>query len=176
MGAPELLHHLRGAGLVLTLTPAGGLHVAPRTALTDDHRAAIRAERDALVQALQAKADPPPPSPPRRSGNPLLTPEQSDECHAGGWDDAEIDCYLAREARFTRLGRVADAEHLAERLTLRDRQHDDRRLCLECAALADNGRCLVAARGRLPGASRRLEPVPTMLQRCEGFTLAPGLT
>lgn len=177
MGAPELLHHLRGAGLVLTLTPAGALHVAPRSALTDDHRAAIRAGRDALVLALQAEADPPPPpAPPRRSGNPLMTPEQGDDCHAGGWDDAEIDAYLAREARFTRLGRAADAEHLAERLTLRDRQHDDRRLCLECAALADNGRCLVAARGRLPGASRRLEPVPTMLQRCEGFTLAPGLT
>lgn len=174
MGAPELLHHLRGAGLVLTLTPAGALHVAPRSALTDDHRAAIRAGRDALVLALQAEADPPPP--PRHSGNPLMTPEQGNECHAGGWDDAEINAYLAREARFTRLGRAADAEHLAERLTLRDRQHDDRRLCLECAALADNGRCLAAARGRLPGASRRLEPVPTMLQRCESFTLAPGLT
>jgi hypothetical protein len=174
MGASELLHHLRGAGLVLTLTPAGGLHVAPRSALTDDHRAAIRAERDALVLALQAEADPPPP--PRRSGNPLLTPEQGDDCHAGGWDDAAIDAYRAREARFTRMGRAADAEHLAERLTLRDRQHDDRRLCLECAALADHGRCLVAAHGRLPGASRRHEPVPTILQRCEGFTLAPGLT
>jgi len=56
MGAPALLHRLRGAGLVLTLTPAGGLHVAPRDALTDDHRAAIRAERDALVLALQAEA------------------------------------------------------------------------------------------------------------------------
>lgn len=176
MGAPELLHHLRGAGLVLMLTPAGGLHVAPRSALTDDHRAAIRAERDALVLALQAEAYPPPPPPPRRSGNPLMTPEQGDECHAGGWDDAEIDAFLAREARFTRMGPAADAEHLAERLTLRDRQRDDRRLCLECAALADNGRCLVAARGRLPGASRRLEPVQTVLQRCEGFALAPGLT
>lgn len=176
MGAPELLHHLRGAGLVLTLTPTGGLHVAPRSALTDDHRTAIRAERDALVLALQAEADPPPPPPPRRSGNPLMTPEQGDEGHAGGWDDAEIDAFLAREARFTRMGRAADAEHLAERLTLRDRQRDDRRLCLECTALADNGRCLVAARGRLPGASRRLEPVQTILQRCERFTLAPGLT
>ena len=172
MGAPELLHHLRGAGLVLTLTPAGGLHVAPRTALTDDHRAAIRTERDALVLALQAEAEDPPP---RRSGNPLMTPEQSDECHAGGWDDAEIGAFTAREARFARMGR-AEAEHLAERLTLRDRQRDDRRLCLECAALADNRRCLVAARGRLAGADRRLEPVPTILQRCPGFTLAPGLT
>lgn len=174
MGAPELLHHLRGAGLVLTLTPAGGLHVAPRTALTDDHRAAIRTERDALVLALQAEAEQA--RPPRRSGNPLMTPEQGDECHAGGWDDAEIDAFTARQARFTRMGRAADAEHLAERLTLRDRQHDDRRLCLECGALADNRRCLVAARGRLAGADRRLEPVPTILQRCSGFTLAPGLT
>jgi hypothetical protein len=73
-------------------------------------------------------------------------------------------------------GRAADADHLAERLTLRDRQHDDRRLCLECAALADNRRCLVAARGRLAGADRRFEPVPTIPQRCPGFTLAPGLT
>lgn len=174
MSAPELLHHLRGAGLVLTLTPAGGLHVAPRTALTDNHRSAIRAERDALVLALQAEAEQP--SPPWRSGNPLLTPEQGDDCHTGGWDDAEIDAFTARQARFTRMGRLADAEHLAERLTLRDRQHDDRRLCLECAALADNRRCLVAARGRLPGAARWLEPVLTILHRCPGFTLAPGLT
>lgn len=177
MGAPELLHHLRGDGLVLTLTPAGDLRVAPRSALTDDHRAAIRAERDALVLALQAEGEPPPTKPsPWRSGNPLMTPEQGDECHAGGWDDAEIDAFLAREARFARRGRAADAEQLAERLALRDRQHDDRRLCLECAALADNGHCLVAARGRLAGAHRRLEPVPTILHRCPGFTLALGLT
>lgn len=178
MGAPELLQHLRGAGLVLSLTPAGDLHVAPRSALTDDHRAAIRAERDALVLSLLAEAEPPPtaPPPPRRSGNPLMTPEQGDECHAGGWNDAEIDAFQRREARFIRMGRAADAELLAERLTLRDRQHDDRRLCLECAALADNQRCQVAARGRLAGADRRLEPVPTILQRCPGFTLAPGLT
>ena len=174
MGTSELLHHLRGTGLVLALTPAGGLHVAPRSALTDDHREAIRAERDALVLALQAEASLP--LPPRSSGNPLMTPEQGDECHLGGWDDAEISAFAAREARFTRMGRAAEAEHLAERLTLRDRQRDDRRLCLECTALADNGRCLVAARGRLAGADRRLEPVPTILQRCPGFTLAPGLT
>lgn len=177
MGAPSLLHYLRGAGLVLTLMPAGALHVAPRTALTDDHRAAIRAEREALVLALQAEAEPPPTAlPPRRSGNPLMTPEQSEECHAGGWDDAEIEVFLRREARFTRMGRIDDAEHWAERLILRDRQHDDRRVCLECAALANNRRCLVASRGGLTGVDRQLEPVPTILQRCEGFALAPGLT
>jgi hypothetical protein len=181
MGAAELLHRLRGKGLVLTLTAAGGLHAAPRDALTDEHRDAIRAARDALVQALLAEASCPPPPPPpppplpRRSGNPLMTPEQGDDCHDGGWDDAEIEVFMVREARFMRLGRATDAEHLAERLTLRDREQDDRRLCLECAALADNRRCELAAQGRLAGADRRLEPVPTVLQRCPGFTLAPGL-
>lgn len=174
MGAPELLHHLRGAGLVLTLTPAGELHVAPRTALTDDHRAAIRTERDALVLALQAEAEQP--QSPRRSGNPLMTSEQGDECHADGWDDAEIDAFTARQARFTRMGRMADADHLAERLTLRDRGGDDRRLCLECTWLGNTGACLAAATGRIPGADRRHKPVQTILQRCEAFGLKKGLT
>ncbi len=171
MDAPELLHHLRGAGLVLTLTPAGGLHVAPRNALSDDHRTAIRTDRDAL--ALQAEASQP--ATPRRNGNPHMTPEQGDECHTDGGDVAEIDAFTAREARFTRMGRAADAEHLAERLTLRDRQHDERRLCLECTWLGDTGRCIAAATGRLPGADRRLEPVPTILQRCDAFGLRKGL-
>lgn len=173
MGAADLLNRLRGDGLVLTLSAGGGLNAAPRDALTDEHRAAIRAARESLVLALQAETSCPPP--PRRSGNPLMTPEQGDDCHAGAWDDAEIEVFMAREARFTRLGRTADAEHLAERLTLRDRAQDDRRLCLECASLADNRRCALAAQGRLAGAVRRLEPVPTILQRCPGFTLAPGL-
>jgi len=56
MGAPELLNHLRSAGLVLALTPTGGLHVTPRSALTDEHRSAIRTARDALVAVLQAEA------------------------------------------------------------------------------------------------------------------------
>jgi hypothetical protein len=103
-----------------------------------------------------------------------LTSDEADRCHAPCWDDAEIAAFTTRTTRFVLLGR-ADADDLAERLTLRDRQHDDRRMCLECRALADHGHCLEAAYGRLPGSSRRLEPVPTILQRCEGFALAPGL-
>ena len=94
MGAAELLNCLRGDGLVLTLIAGGGIHAAPRDALTDQHRGAIRAARDALVLVLQAEAScqtptPTPPSiaiPPstRRSGNPLMTPKQSGDCHADG--------------------------------------------------------------------------------------------
>ena len=57
MGAPDLLLQLRSIGLVLTLTSEGRLHVAPREALTDTLRAAIVAERDDLVRALQGEAE-----------------------------------------------------------------------------------------------------------------------
>lgn len=103
-----------------------------------------------------------------------LTSDEADRCHAPCWDDAEIATVTARTERFALLGR-ADAEDLAERLTLRDRDGDDRRLCLECTWLGDTGRCLAAATGRIPDTDRRLEPVQTVLQRCDAFGLRKGL-
>lgn len=103
-----------------------------------------------------------------------LTSDEADRCHAPCWDDAEIATFTARTERFALLGR-ADADDLAERLTLRDRDGDDRRLCLECTWLSDTGRCLAAATGRIPGSDRRLVPVQTILQRCGAFGLRKGL-
>ena len=103
-----------------------------------------------------------------------LTGAHGDTAHADAWDDAEIEAFTARTERFARLGR-ADGDDLAERLTLRDRDGDDRRCCLECSWLGDSGRCLAAATGRIPGADRRLEPVQTVLQRCLAFGLRKGL-
>jgi len=98
-----------------------------------------------------------------------MTPEQGDECHERCWNDAEIETFSARSTRFTVLGR-GDAEHLAERLTLRDRQADDRRLCVECRELEASGRCAAARRGDLAGAERRLEPSQNILMRCPAFS------
>jgi hypothetical protein len=103
-----------------------------------------------------------------------LLNDEADKCDPPCWDDAAISAFTARTERFAMLGR-ADADDLAERLILRDRQHDDRRLCLECVALSNNGHCLMAARGRMSGAARRYGPVPTVLWRCACFTLSPGL-
>jgi hypothetical protein len=101
---------------------------------------------------------------------PLMTMEQADQCHAGGWDNAEIEVFTTRVLRFMRLGTAAEvADDLAERLTLRDREQDDRHLCLECANLMASGRCAVAARGQLPGADARMTPTQTVLMRCEQF-------
>lgn len=103
-----------------------------------------------------------------------LISDEADGCHARCWDDAEIAAFTARTERFALMGR-ADADDLAERLTLRDRDGDDRRLCLECTWLGDTGRCLAAATGRIPGVDQRLEPVQTVLQRCGAFGLRKGL-
>jgi len=53
MDAAELLHRLRSAGLTLALMPDGALLGTPRSAISAEHRSAIRTARDALVQALQ---------------------------------------------------------------------------------------------------------------------------
>lgn len=175
MQARELLRHLRDVGLALTVTPTGRLHVAPRAALTDDRRFAIRGQRDFLLQALRVEAGC---SPPRRGGNSQLTPEQSDECHAGGWSGAEICVFTAMVSQFIHMGcSPADSEHLAEHLILRNRQYDDRRLCLECAHLQGWGRwrCgnwLVANLVRNCLGS----DLARMLQRCGVFSVATVLT
>ena len=103
-----------------------------------------------------------------------LTNDEADRCHAPCWDDAEMATFTARAERFALLGR-RDADDLAERLTLRDRDGDDRRLCLECTWLGDTGRCLAVATGRIPGADRWLEPVQSILHRCGAFGLRKGL-
>jgi hypothetical protein len=122
----------------------------------------------AIAAAAANDADVPTAATARSSGNPYMTPEQGDRCHAGGWDDVEIATFMTRAKRFSAIGR-ADAEHLAERLALRDRQTDDRRLCMECGELEFTGRCAAARRGDLAGADRRLEPVTTILMRCPAF-------
>lgn len=99
------------------------------------------------------------------------------ECHAGGWTDAETSAFRKRESLVLARGYAPeDAEAVAEALTMRDRRGDDRRICLECTHLGERGRCIAASAGRIGGADRRLEPVPTILQRCEAFGLRKGLT
>lgn len=90
--------------------------------------------------------------------------------------EAEAAAFAGRVQRFTERGlMLTDVDKLATRLLQRDRDCDDRRMCLECSYLGTKGRCIAAATGRLIGASRTLEPVPDLLQRCEGFGLRKGL-
>ena len=67
-----------------------------------------------------------------------------------------------------------EAEHLAERLVQRDRDGDDRRLCIECRHYRP-GRCgnHGCAGLQVPELGRDLA---AMLQRCPGFSIVEVTT
>ena len=104
---------------------------------------------------------------------PAIDPDRWAWPHSSAMNGQELDTLMARQALFCQRGAAPqDAERLADRLVNRDRDSDDRRLCLECASLNRGGRCSnwqaagVAIRARdaqLPG------DFTTMLQRCGGF-------
>ncbi len=77
------------------------------------------------------------------------------------WTDAEIAAFEMRVARSTWLG-YPDAKGRAERLLHRDREADDRRLCVECQHAGTGWRC-----------GRREEFLLDHLQRCPMFKEKP---
>ena len=86
------------------------------------------------------------------------------------WTDAEINRFTLRVGLFERRGLDTDhAEQIADRLAERDQERDDRRMCIECAQLQQDGGCFAARRGLMSNASRSLHPVKTILMRCEHF-------
>ena len=102
--------------------------------------------------------------------------------HGAAMNTAEIDAFAARLARFTDKGlNLPDAEALADKLVVRDREGDDRQQCLECVHLSGFGptswRC-----GNWQAAGIAIRPHHTQLpadlvlqlQRCGGIT--PHLT
>ena len=97
--------------------------------------------------------------------------------HSEAMNSAEINTFKARLARFTDKGlSLDDGEALADKLVTRDRELDDRRLCLECFHLSgQNGKAWdcrnwqvakVASRARDAQLSAALV---CQLQRCDGF-------
>ena len=96
--------------------------------------------------------------------------------HSSAMNSTEIDTMQSRLALFANRGlNERDADLLADDLKRRDREQGDLHLCLECVRLDRRGRCLAAAAGELPGADSRLEPVVTILMRCEAFKLRKDL-
>lgn len=99
--------------------------------------------------------------------------------HSTSMTGREIDTFTARLHKFTDKGLARnDGEVLAKRLVLRDRDQDDRHVCLECQHFAGHGaeswRC-----GNWQAAGIALRPrdaqlpadLVVQLQRCDGFSL-----
>lgn len=192
MGAPALLQGLRRAGFTLSVLPSGELTVKPASKLTDSQRATIKVHKADIVATLQA----PPPAfdsqaLEERAGiiehDGGLSREQAEALAAGACGEppdpdrhcwphttamstGEIERFTERVALFMRRGvHPVEAETLADRLVGRDRDGDDRRLCLECMGLDAKGRCAPARRGYIEGSACVLEQVADVLHRCEGF-------
>lgn len=121
-----------------------------------------------------------------RSFSKQQTPAVND-CHAlpadsdcSGWqrslafNSQELEIIVARMVRFTDIGLPdTEAQEMAERLVIRDRECDDRRSCLECVQLHAMGvwRCGNWQQAEVPrdGVPRDLV---MQLQRCPGFSTA----
>lgn len=114
--------------------------------------------------------------PPANDPAPAIDPDRWCWPHSTSMTGADIATFTARLSRFTDKGLILhDGEALADKLVIRDRDLDDRHLCLECLHLAGYGswRCSnwhrsgIASQSRdagLPGELFR------KLQRCLGFT------
>ncbi len=115
--------------------------------------------------------------PPANDPAPAIDPDRWCWPHSTSMTGAEIATFTARLSRFTDKGLILhDGEALADKLVIRDRESDDRHLCLECLHLAGHGvtlgcrnwqRAGIAVQSRdagLPGELVR------KLQRCVGFT------
>ena len=106
-----------------------------------------------------------------------LDPDRHCWPHSEAMNGREIDTFTARLAGFTGKGlALVDCEALADQLVKRDREADDRRLCLECVHLAGHAqawrctnwqRAAVALQARDSGLPDELV---RLLQRCDGFT------
>ena len=97
--------------------------------------------------------------------------------HSEAMASSEIDTFTARLTRFTDKGLGLQlGQALADKLVTRDRESDDRRLCLECFHLSGQSgkawkcRNWQLARLAIPARDAQLSAaLVCQLQRCDGF-------
>ena len=103
----------------------------------------------------------------------ILDPDRWCWPHSEAMNGAELETMTRRVAVFHRRGvRINEAEALADSLVKRDRDLDDRRLCLECALLRPGLVCSVPTKA---GAGKAVSGLVRMPQRCPGFLPVEGL-
>ena len=111
------------------------------------------------------------------ANDPAADPDRWAWPHSKAMKTGEIDTFTARLARFTDKGLgLDDAEVLADKLVTRDRESDDRRLCLECFHLSgQSGKAWDCRNWQRAGVALRAGDAQLsaalvwQLQRCDGF-------
>lgn len=151
----EVVDALRAAGLSLTAT-GQVLKVTPASVLTDELRELIRARKADLMRWLAVE------------NNPGADLDRWCWPHSNAMNGAELGRSAVRLAKFIDQGlSLIEAEALADKLVVRDRDGDDRRLCLECAHLC--GRRCAAWRVAAVGGPVLSTALLTLPQRCAAF-------
>lgn len=101
--------------------------------------------------------------------------------YGSAMNSAEIALFQTRVHHLVTFGvSLSDAESLADRLVTRDRDRDDRHVCLECAHMRHGGQWRCTNRHMGPGARAQwgmplVRAIAEKLQRCEGFTCVAPL-
>ena len=111
------------------------------------------------------------------TNDPAADPDRWCWPHSEAITGAEIDTFTARLARFTNKGLgLDDAAALADKLVMRDRESDDRRLCVECFHLSgQSGKAWDCRNWQRAGVALRARDAQLsaalvwQLQRCDGF-------
>ncbi|WP_425254236.1 hypothetical protein ACPJXG_10905 [Janthinobacterium sp. NFX145] len=159
MPPANLLAECQKAGVIVELA-SGALKLKGQSDAVHFAAGMLRPFKDELVQYL----DQPIAEPLSQAGQPRQASSTA----------PSDDTTCARVTLFRGRGlNQAAAMALAQRLTVRDQQHDERRVCLECAHMAGTAnarRCGQWRQTRMKGPAMPADLVD-VLQRCRGFAI-----
>jgi hypothetical protein len=133
----------------------------PATVATGQPLSAITVAEVATVAVANASAT-------KAANDPALDPNRWCWPHSDAMTGAEIDRMVLRIERFVVRGlNLIDADALADKLVIRDRDGDERRTCLECDNLRRR-RCIQWQLAGIGGPEVSVDLVG-VFQRCAGF-------
>lgn len=158
MTPASLLAECQKAGVIVELT-SGAIKLIGQPEAVQNAADRLRPFKSDLVRYLGDAAD--------DAHQPSSVPPEHDALTSG------------RLALFVSRGVYrAAAMALADRLAVRDQQLDDRRVCLECLHMAGTANARRCGQWRLTLMKGLAMPADLVdvLQRCPGFTGAPGVT
>ncbi len=168
MSAEAVLNDLLAKGIRPSVTPDKTGIVVPRGSLTPDLKAAILANKPELIRLISVAAPRPPASLPAATPAPTTA-----DTRKVGEVIQKATRHVLRVERFVWLGLpTGEAESLAERLALRDRDFDHRTACAECACLKGRPGAWRCTNWQRAGIGAPAVPgafVAEMLQHCRGF-------
>jgi len=147
MNPSSILSTLKDAGVTASLAPPNGVNLKPTALVTQHLIDLVKVYKKELLEALDGSA---------MVFSPGLASQQTESS------------FNRRMALF--FGRK-DAKELAQRLQRRDRDKDDRRMCVECAHFTANTFCRNHKVAEVPPMVG--SDFSVMLQRCRGFAMPP---